>query len=399
MTFHPVRLFIRRVAVPLLLPLLALPMLCRVAGAEGKSLIEVSTATDSYSGRLVAMDGGNCWLFERDGRLNTLDVNALKKFKRVSNKFEPFSSIDLKNRLRDEFGSGYEIVQSGRYMVVAAKGRGKEFANVLDDVYGIVQREFRVRGFKISAPEFPMVAVVFPQKSAYLEYAENEGAKGVSVALGYYKRESNRIAIYEEDTQSRGPSQGKRKQLTLGQNGIGPLNVRATRSVFQAIETNLRDTLIHEAVHQVAFNLKIHSRIGNDPRWVIEGLATLFEAPGVRNRASKYDFATRINRERYVTFGNFAQDRRKDKSLRDFVSSDRQFSSSVLDGYAQAWALTFFLFETRGSDYAKYMKLIAARDVLKDYDAAARIAHFEEAFGDVDAVEISFLRYMKRMKI
>ena len=232
--------------------LLTLVVFSSVVAAEGRSLIEVSTDTDSYSGRLVAMNDGNCWLFGRDGRLNTLDVTQLKKFKRINDKFEPFSGSDLKQRLRDEFGGDYQIVQSGRYMVVAAKGRGKEFANVLDDVYGIVQREFRVRGFDIKPPEFPMVAIVFPRKSAYLEYANKEGARGVSVALGYYKRESNRIALYEEDVQSRVPSRVKIKHLAQNDDTLGPLNVRASRSVFPVIEANLRDTLIHEAVHQLS---------------------------------------------------------------------------------------------------------------------------------------------------
>ena len=378
---------------------LTLGLFCNQVAAEGRSLIEVTTDQDSYAGRLIAMDNDNCWMVERDGRLNELEVKQLKSFKRVKPKFEPYSTIDLKSRLRDEFGREYEIFQRGVYMVVARKGRGKEFANVLNDVYGIVQREFRVRDFKIEPPEFPLVAIVFSTKDEYIDYATNEGTKGISAALGYYKRESNRVALYENQNVTLNPNQGIRQRLSLGPKTIGPLNIRQPQSVFPAIETNLRDTLIHEAVHQVAFNLKIHSRIGNDPRWVIEGLATLFEASGVRDRASKYDFATRVNRERYVTFGNFAKQRREPKSLRHFVGTEDLFADSLLDAYAQAWALSFFLFETRGVEYAKYLKSIATRNVLKDYTEDDRLEHFEAAFGDVDDLEVDFLRYIDRIKL
>jgi hypothetical protein len=378
---------------------LTLGVFCNVAAAEGRSLIEVATDENSYEGRLVAMDHSNCWMVARDGRLKELQVKQLKSFKRLKTKFEPYSSMDMKTRLREEFGREFEIVQSGVYMVVARKGRGKEFANILNDVYGIVQREFRTREFKVEPPEFPLVAIVFQTRGQYVEYATNEGTRGISAALGYFKRESNRIALYEDRRVTRNPKQPRRKRLASETQTIGPLNIRAAQSVFPAIESNLRDTLIHEAVHQVAFNLKIHSRIGNDPRWVIEGLATLFEASGVRDRASRYDFNTRVNRERYVTFGNFVKQRRKPKSLRKFVGSDDLFNKRLLDGYAQAWALSFYLFETRGVDYANFMKSIATRNVLKDYTAEDRLKHFEAAFGDVDELEIDFLRYIDRIKL
>src|SRR5436190_8860041 len=75
---------------------------------------------------------------------------------------------------------------------------------------------------------------------------------------------------------------------------------------------SLKDTMIHEATHQVAFNTGLHSRIGENPRWVVEGLATVFEAPGVRNSGGGNGPArTRINHERFMTFGDFSKSRFK----------------------------------------------------------------------------------------
>ena len=42
-------------------------------------------------------------------------------------------------------------------------------------------------------------------------------------------------------------------------------------------------TIIHEVTHQVAFNCGVHTRFNDVPRWVSEGLATMFEAKGVWN--------------------------------------------------------------------------------------------------------------------
>ena len=75
--------------------------------------------------------------------------------------------------------------------------------------------------------------------------------------------------------------------------------------------------------------------------------------------------------------------------------SDRLFQSSVLDAYAQAWAVTFYLAETRSSKQTKYLRTVSARDPMKPYSAEERLADFQAAFGnDLDRLEVSFLRFM-----
>jgi hypothetical protein len=38
-------------------------------------------------------------------------------------------------------------------------------------------------------------------------------------------------------------------------------------------------TIIHEATHQTAFNVGVHRRFAAEPRWLVEGLATMFKPP------------------------------------------------------------------------------------------------------------------------
>ena len=99
---------------------------------------------------------------------------------------------------------------------------------------------------------------------------------------------------------------------------------------------------MHEATHQAAYNTGLHSRIGGNPRWVVEGLATVFEAPGIRNSSANSGVKTRLNRERFLRFGNYAKARRKSGSLESFISSNDLFDSDVYDAYSQAWAFSFF---------------------------------------------------------
>ena len=133
-------------------------------------------------------------------------------------------------------------------------------------------------------------------------------------------------------------------------------NGRTTAHFRAAVSADVLDTMVHEATHQAAFNTSLHSRIADTPTWVVEGLATVFEAPGIRNRPSKSTAQTRINLERFIWFRNFARTRRKEKSLADFVSRDLLYKTATLDAYSQGWALSFFLIETRPGEYVRFLK-------------------------------------------
>ena len=92
------------------------------------------------------------------------------------------------------------------------------------------------------------------------------------------------------------------------------------------------------------------------------------------------------------------QSRRQPHSLADFVANDDLYSSATLDAYSEGWALTFFLAETRHASYGRYLKLIVQRNPLKHYTADERVADFRKAFGDVNRLEVEFLRFFEKLK-
>ena len=356
---------------------------CTQAAAREPSLIQISDGQNDYSGKLLAMNDTVCWFMERDGRVKRFAIDSLKNFKRVGPRFKAEEIVTLRNELRKEFGKSFEVTAKGRYLVAAKRGRAKDFAQVLDQVYGVFRREFTTRGFEIEEPEVPLIAVVFPNRSQYLSYADKDNFAGAEHTLGYYKSSTNRVALFEDT-----PADDWGVEAACDDD-----------EEFAVIDSDLRDTLIHEAIHQIAFNTRVHNRVGKNPRWVVEGLATVFEAPGIRNRANRYRASTRINRDRYLAFMNFLKNRREENSLSRFLASDDAFHQTMGDAYAQCWALSYYLFETRGQAYSKYLKTISDRDPLIGYNHKARLSDFEEAFGDIDELETRFVRYMNRLKL
>lgn len=333
-----------------------------------RSLIDVKIGKDQFSGRVAAADEHDCWLLQRDGRLSSFHMDDVTDFSEVDPRFRPFSSIDLRDRLQTEFGRDFEVKTTSHYIVVARKGAAGRYATLFEQIYRQCHTYFGTRGFRMEEPEFPLVAIVFPDQISFAKYCRAERATPQSGVVGFYLTASNRVALYDR------------------------------AATGQSTESDVDDTVIHEATHQVAFNTGIHSRIGQNPQWVVEGLATLFEADGMRVRQVAANVSDRINPERLEWFHKYRRQRRPAGSLEAFIREDRLFKRATLDAYSQAWALTFYLVESRPVEFARYLKTIAARDPLTPYDSDNRLNDFRDAFGkDLDLIENGMLRFHDRL--
>jgi hypothetical protein len=159
------------------------------------------------------------------------------------------------------------------------------------------------------------------------------------------------------------------------------------------------ETIIHEATHQTSYNVGVHRRFAIQPRWLVEGLATMFEAPGVWSARYDHTQADRVNRGRLDGFREYMAKRRQAGSFATLLASDDAFRVNPDGAYAEAWALSFYLCETQPRQYAEYLARTAERAPFADYPAQERMADFQSAFGsDMKMFEAKFLRYMEEVK-
>ena len=331
--------------------------------ADRAPLLELTVGEHNLTGRVFANNDQTCWFQRRDGRLKQLDLSRVTGFTERKERFRPQSSLELKQDLQTEFGKNFEVRSVGHYVVVSRPGTADAYANLFDRIYREFIRLFRARGLTIVDTEFPLIAVVFPDQLSFVRHCAAEQTPARPGMVGFYLPTSNRVALYE-----------------------------------RAGSADVDRTVIHEAIHQVAFNTGLHSRIALQPKWVVEGLATMCEADGIRSRQGTTSPADRINRERFLWFREYASTRREGESLGRFVSEDQMFNSSPLDAYSEAWALSFFLLETRPADYSRYLSRLSERDPFQTYDAAARLADFSKSFGsNLVELEAMYLRFTKRI--
>jgi len=342
------------VAALLTLPLHLSDGLPAAAADTSRKTFELDTRGGRIEGTPLVQTDRGIELLSRDGRIFTIATDDARRLKPLPSPFETYPTAVLRNHLQDELGRSFRVVGSGHYLVALPLGVRTNWAERFEELYRSFSLYFSVRGFPLKEPPFPFIAIVWPNQESYLRAARAEGSNVGPSVVGHYSPVSNRIMLYD---------------MSAGQGGVEELR-----------ETNA--TLIHEATHQVAFNTGVHQRFGQSPRWLVEGLGMMFEAPGVSNSRAHRRREDRINRDRLSYFQKRVAPTHKPDRLQELVSSDRLFASDPLGAYAEAWALSFYLVETEPRKYCEYLALTARHPPFRAYTPAERLADFTSVFGD-----------------
>ena len=340
----------------------------RAVGGPADFMLRTRVDGRMVEGQPLAWTDAQMLLLGRDGRLYDFDPRKAKNSRKIAPRFSGYPMSTMKEELYGEFGKHSDITTTQHYIVVHPTGQKSQWANRFEELYRSFNHYFRVRGFQPQDPPYPLVAIVFPNERDYFAYASKDGASLQPGTLGHYSPESNRVFLF--DTRSDG--------------GDWHLNA---------------ETIIHEATHQTAFNTGIHSRFAYAPRWLVEGLATMYEARGVYDSQTADRREDRINQGRLRDFQSFASGRRPEGYMVRLIESDSAFRINPQGAYAEAWALTFFLAETRPRHYAELLRRTASREPFADYSSRQRLADFQSVIhNDLPWLESQFLKFMEEFK-
>ena len=343
------------------------------ANAEepGKFTIDVLVRGARLEGTPLAWSDSRVFLLGRDGRLWDFAPNEAQDFRKTAAEFRPYTANMLRARLEGELGRAYEVSSTGHFLVAHSRGQKEQWAERFEQMYRSFIAYFSVRGFRLQQPPFPLVAVVWRSREDFLRYTVRDGVQPTNDLLGYYSLDTNRVSLFD---------------------------VGSGRTSAADWERNF-STVIHEAAHQTAFNTGIHNRFAPPPRWVAEGLGTLFEARGVNNSRAYTNQTDRINRERLEEFRQYRNSRRKPDSVMQLIASDRVFDRDAAAAYGEAWMLTFYLVETLPREYAQYLARTASRPAFTEYTSAARLQDFTAVFGsDFRMLDARFLRFVDSLR-
>lgn len=376
----------------------ALPIVAQAASTseEASPLVRVTFQPETPAGErgevrtldgkiVVELDGGSLLFMDRSGRMWPITPDRLMSRTATGETFTPYSHKEMGEALRAELGESFEIVTTKHYVLASEAGR--EYARwagmLFERLMGAFETHWDRRPLDVHEPEFPLCAVILRDKQRYREFGLKDAGPEVLDALGYYSTMTNRMIMYD---------------LTEGLSGARPRNVVELNRRLAGQVSNV-STIVHEATHQIAFNSGLHTRLADNPFWLVEGMAMYFETPDLKNAAG-WRTVGQLNTMRMRNFRDYVKARRQSGSLRAMLSADEKFHSAntALDAYSEAWALSYYLIRTRRAQYVEYLAKIASKEALEKDESQERLDEFEAVFGPIDEVEQDFLKWILRQK-
>lgn len=353
----------------------------------------------------------------------------------------PAPPIDKKQEeaLLKAAGADFAIKRTPHFVVAYDANRAltDELVTRLEDTYRAIYRFIDTVGIEAHRPPRRLEVIFFNDREGYDRYGATLRFPSQGT-FGVYHEPTNRSAFFNvyNDPQllrlhadiSAARTNLENLNRTLGSlrgnqpvvvtYGDGRQETLSKSQVKRRIESAQRDlrlldgkrtnysdrvnraTVQHEAAHQVLFNAGVHVRQGFNPKWLIEGLACLFETPpteqgtgiAVTNQLRLRDFRASVAGEgekRLLTGDDFlaAIDEGRFPDPRTLISDPRIFDEREERGaaaYAMTWSLAHYLQRTRPKPLAAYIKAIAGRKANQAVTPDQELALFEKHFGRLD---------------
>lgn len=334
------------------------------AGARGaRPAVSVVWQGQTYVGRIWSQQEKHLWLQLRDGQLVSMPIAAVTS-SRPESTFRPVSFIEQREALEQAFPRQYEVQGADPYLVVAPRGKGQGAALRLQRLYRQLITNLTRQGFMVHAAEFPLIVIVWPDRQAF-EAACRHDTVAISRELrGYYHPATNRIHTYWHQEQIAG-------------------------------EPLWDNVLLHEGIHQIAFNIGLHARTQPPPLWLIEGLATALEREALRERTPHQSPLARINPERYARLQSLLE--QPESLWLQILQQDDPFQQHPLDAYAVAWGWTFYLWERRSYEFSRYVAHLQTLERRTD-SAAERLNSFQRFLGPASLLIQDCRRFYRELE-
>ena len=349
--------------------------------------IKVGDSNSSvFSGRITSeIPGSAILLEERNGKLHQISARQITSREDAETLFVPLTSAELATDLLSQVPSGFEITETEHYVICSNSATeyveycGKLLESVFDQYFRFMG------GLKIavSAPVRKLPIVIFANASDFQAFAKKQHPEiSFEDTPGYFSVPDNQTLLLD---------------LT------GDRSIRSASSIRKRLaEKPLQvATVVHEAVHQLAFNSGLQVRMADNPLWLSEGLAMYFES-GVSRSSLLLTRTGLVNPRHHPAFMKLIQDNRISGGLKGLIESDGAFQDvdEMPAAYAKSWALTHYLFREEKIGMQKYLQDIALRKPMVGLTVEQRTVEFQDAFGKLpDEMEREIVSYMKRQRV
>lgn len=363
------------------------------AAAIDRLVLKRGGLEQSLVGRtLVTVADGGVFFQTRDGTLWPVQPEEQGTKSTNDEPFQPYKPEEAAAALLTELPSGFEVYHTKHYVICynTSRAYAQWCGSLFERLYSGFQNYWKNRGFELHEPEFPLVAIVFADRTSYSRFAKPELGDNADAIIGYYSLQTNRMTMFDLTG-------------TAGTAGVRGSAAQIVQTLSRPDAAATVATIVHEATHQIAFNCGMHKRYADIPLWVSEGIAVYFEAPDLSS-SKGWSTIGAVNRSRLLAFHAYLA-RRPADSLETLLRDDARMRGPAAtvqvagDAYAEAWALNYFLINTKSKQYGAYLKVLAEKDPLVTDEPEERLAEFRRAFGDdLKTLDRDFLRYVTKLR-
>lgn len=304
-------------------------------------------------------------------------------------------------------GEDYRIKYTDHFVVLtnAEEEIVKDFLPRLEKTYASVHRFVDQVGVKIKYPKEKLPILFchdFPEYTKRCRQFTGEPAP--SDAAGLYWPEPLNFSLFYDMSQVDFIKETTAKAEKLRQEAAATSDRNAKKDKLREADWYVnriaiyqqeqnRSVVQHEVAHQLLFNLQFHTLEGDNPQWFVEGMATLFEPPPGKTGAG----FNVINQGRLGEIRDVLRVMETDE-LKAFIA--QRYGGGMLSsqGYAQSWALCYYLVKTKRKQLQKYVELIKKRPPGKLISTKQNLEEFENCFGKVDnSFNKKFTNYITKL--
>jgi hypothetical protein len=316
-------------------------------------------------------------------------------------------------RLARLFPSGSRLLRQGSHLILYDTSDlwADNRLTMLQRTHDAFYQRMRADGWAITPIARRLVCLLFADYEDYRRYAQQAEGAAIDGTGGYYSLATNRIAIYNNDSnpqllQQRAQIDELQRTIARLDLAIGEAGRRgdadavhryrqqrarlttqlSTSANHQQAVAGLHNiaTTIHEATHQLCYNSGLLSRFVRHPLWLSEGIATAFETthpalafgPGHDNPTRRRNLLAATRRGSLIPLS----------TLVNLTEIPGQTLDEKSDFYAQSWGLFTMLYQSHLPQLQRYVALLNQRT---DPQVA-----FTQAFGDPATFEGPWRRFI-----
>ena len=347
--------------------------------------INSETHPITITGRtLVEAQDGGVLMEERNGRLRLLTTAMIVSRSESVSPFAPFSADEMATDLLAQVSTGFEVLQTEHYVICSnsseeyAEFVGKLLEKVFDEYFKFMNQQ----EISVHQPAAKLPIIILQSQADLEEFASRQHPETTfEDTPGYYSIRENQTLLLD---------------LTRDRS-VRTASIIRKRLAEQPLQVA---TMVHEAVHQLAFNTGLQVRMADNPVWFSEGLSLYFE-PIVPRASSLWTRPGLVNGRHHPEFVRRTENGRPEIPFADLLKSDNAFleANTVAVAYAESWGLTMYLFRQQKDGLKTFLANLSQRMPLQRVSPETRLQEFEAAFGkSPDEMERDAVSFVRRLR-